>query len=71
MQKKDRTTDDATTTFVGLVDEIRELAQAITEAADNHFDSDPDEIDWGWVGDATWTRDRLAEIVARIRGEQE
>lgn len=58
-------------TFVRVVDEIRELAEAITEAADGHFDADLGQVDAAWVGDVTWTRDRLAEIVARIRGEEE
>ncbi|MEZ4651960.1 MAG: hypothetical protein R3E97_24800 [Candidatus Eisenbacteria bacterium] len=58
-------------TFVRVVDEIRELAWKIMEAADGHFDADLDQVDAGWVDDVTGTRDRLAEIVARICGEEE
>lgn len=62
--------EEALGQFVGLVGEILEAAEAIRDAANDHFDLEPEQVHWGFVGDATWTRDQLKHVLAVIRGEE-
>ncbi len=56
--------------FVATVGEIRRLLETLSEAADEHFGLTPEEIHWGHVGDATWTRDQLKHVLAVLHGEE-
>ena len=62
--------DEALGRFMGLVTEIREIVESIEATAHDHFDVTPEEVHWGHVGDATWTRDQLRHVLAVIRGEE-
>ena len=62
--------EEALAQFAAAVAEIQELLEGIREAADGDFDADPDTLDWGWVGNATWTRDQLKHVLAVIHGEE-
>lgn len=66
-----RSNEKATAAFAARVAEILALTEEIQNAAEAHFDCTPDEIHWGHVGDATWTRNELQNVLARIRGEGE
>jgi hypothetical protein len=70
MKNDDGINEQATARFAGLVAEIIEMAEAIRDAASEHFDLTPEEIHWGHVGDCTWTRDQLKHVLAVIRGEE-
>ncbi len=67
--KKTQTTEKALDAFLARIAEIRDALAAIEEAADDHFDVAPDEVDWSHVGDLTRTALALNEILAIIRGE--
>ena len=63
------TTPRAIDRFVGIVGEIGATLDAIRNAADDHFDVDPDNVNWANVGDVQRTLDALKEVLAVIRGE--
>ena len=55
--------------FLATVGEIRATLGQISEAADDHFDVDPEAVTWATVGDAKRTLTGLQEILAIIRNE--
>lgn len=61
--------NEALDRFMNTVCEIRTTLDATREAADDHFNLTPGEINWGHVGDAAPTLEGLKEILATIRGE--
>lgn len=63
------TTPKAIDRFVGIVGEIGTTLDAISEANDDHYDLDPENITWANVGDVQRTLDALKEVLAVIRGE--
>ena len=62
--------ENAQDKFMNLVIEIQSLLAEVRDAADGHFFTGPEEVHWGHVGDATWTRDQLKHVLAVIRGEE-
>jgi hypothetical protein len=63
--------DEAVAKFRSLVNEICKMTDAISDAAEGHFDIDFNEVHWGHVGDAEETRNALKAILDRVRGEGE
>jgi hypothetical protein len=57
--------------FIGNVTAISELAEALVEIVDDHFDVDPEAVTWGNVGDSQKTLADLQSILDRIRGQGE
>jgi hypothetical protein len=55
--------------FMATVREIQATLAAISEAADDHFDVEPEAVTWANVGDAKRTLTGLNEVLAIIRGE--
>jgi hypothetical protein len=68
--KTERTKETATDAFVARVNEIRELLGVIVEATENHFEVDPENVNWGHVGDAAHIASELRDLVAFIRNEE-
>ena len=71
MHKTTRTSENATERFVATIGEINAALEALRTATADHFDLDPDEINWGHVGDARRVLAGLNEILAISRGENE
>ena len=56
--------------YIELVGEILELASTIRSTVGDRVRPTPCEVHWGHVGDAEWTRNQLAHVLAVIRGEE-
>jgi hypothetical protein len=63
--------EKALAAFMGTVVEARERLVGLTAYMDDHMGYDPEGIDWGHVGDATYFLTELAELTDRAfkRGE--
>ena len=59
-----RATDNskAIDSFLAAKAEIDSMLARLAALSDDHFDTHPDEIDWGHVGTVNLYRDRLREI---------
>jgi hypothetical protein len=57
--------------FTGVVAETQEKLAELSTYFDDHMEYDPDEINWGHVGSATYFLTELTELVNRAyrRGE--
>jgi len=64
------TEETALDRFMTNVFEIRDSLEIIQAAADEHFDTNPDKVNWGDVGTAAHINKQLQDIVAIIRGEE-
>ena len=62
---------DALNRFMDIVTEIKAVLAGIDEAAEEHFDVVPEQVNWANVGDAQRTLDGLTEILKTIRGENQ
>ena len=58
---------DALQSFIGRKTEIDELLDALKTLSDAHFHIDPDQVNWGHVGDQNYWIAQLQEI-ARFAG---
>ena len=54
-------TTDATTAYVQKIGKLIGLLEALQTAAENHFDTNPDDINWGHVGSLNAVVDRVQE----------
>jgi len=70
MKKTERTKEKAVDAFVDRVHEIRELLDIIRAAADEHFEVDPENVNWGHVGNVAHIASELRDVVAFIRNEE-
>ena len=61
---KRRTADNsaALDAFVAAKTEIDAMLQRLTALSADHFETHPDEVNWGRVGTLNYYRDRLREI---------
>jgi len=64
-----RTNDRALSEFVKTVGEIDAVLQDLRNANDDHYDTAPEDVHWGHVGDVKATLADLRQILSRIRGE--
>jgi len=63
MKSTVKTSDQAIDQFIGVLSECQEIVHDLQKALDNHFDVDPDNLNWSHVGDAQ----RLLEDLKAIR----
>ena len=61
----------AITAFLGKKAEIDAMLERLTALSDDHFDTHPDEINWGHVGTLNHYRAKLREITDSAFGEGE
>jgi len=68
-----RATDNATAldAFLAAKFEIDAMLERLAALSANHFDTHPDEIDWGDVGTLNHYRAKLREITDSAFGEGE
>ena len=68
-----RATDNSTAldAFLAAKFEIDAMLERLTALSANHFDTHPDEIDWGDVGTLNHYRAKLREITDSAFGEGE
>ena len=68
-----RATDNATAldAFLAAKFEIDAMLERLTTLSADHFDTHPDEIDWGDVGTLNHYRAKLREITDSAFGEGE
>jgi len=59
---KSRNTATALDAFIAKKAEIDTMLERIKVLSDDHFDTSPDEINWGHVGSLSHYRDKLREI---------
>ena len=59
--------EEATATFAANCEEIRRLADALVESAEDHFCITPEKVDWVSVGDTARILSDLREILAYAR----
>lgn len=52
--------------FVANVSASSGLLQSLTQYIDNHMEVDPDEVNWGHVGDSASLRNTLEELVQKF-----
>ncbi|CDM23054.1 hypothetical protein BN940_02891 [Castellaniella defragrans 65Phen] len=55
--------------FVALVGEIQARITRLQGALDNHFDLNPEDINWGHVGDLTQHLEVLTNLTDRVFNE--
>jgi hypothetical protein len=69
MARTIRTTNDkALEAFIAVKAEIDRLLANLAALSADHFHASPDEVNWGHVGTANHTRDRLQEIASFANG---
>ena len=68
-----RATDNsnALDAFLAAKFEIDVMLERLAALSEDHFDTNPDEIDWGHVGTLNHYRDRLREITDSAFNEGE
>ena len=64
--KAHRNHEEALDRFIGNVCRIREIADAIRKAADDHFNTAPEDIHWGHVGTTSHYIELLEEVLADV-----
>jgi hypothetical protein len=72
MPKTTKTTtnaEKAMAEFMATVEEIRQVAWKLHEAADDHLGVDPEKVNWAHVGDAKRILGQLRETLAIARNE--
>lgn len=62
--------EKATKVFLLHCAEIQRKIIILHGFLDNHFDADPDSVDWGDVGSAAHVSQRLSEILSFLGAEQ-
>ena len=55
--------------FISTCGDITSLAYQIQEHAGNHFDTDPDCVNWSDVGNAKHVKEMLQEVLDFIEGK--
>ena len=61
-EKARRNKEAALNAFIGKKAEIDAMLARLQALSDDHFETDPDEINWGHVGTLSHYRDKLREI---------
>ena len=56
--------ETASAAFATRKAEIDALIACLTEASENHFNADPETLNWGHVGNLETIAARLAEVAA-------
>jgi len=56
------TNETALSAYVAALAEIRETLVLLTDHADDHLGTAPDDVNWGHVGSANYVKDHLNEI---------
>ncbi len=57
-----RPNDEALSAFVSKLAEINEVLTTLQQAADDHFGTDPERVNWAHVGDLGWILEQLEEV---------
>ena len=65
----ERKREEALDAFIAKIAEVQQALAEIQEAADGHFDTNPDEVTWAHVGNVEHTLAQLKDALAFIRGE--
>ena len=60
--KPQRNKETALVAFIARKAEIDEMLARLTRLSDEHFNLEPDEVNWGHVGAISYTRNKLREI---------
>jgi hypothetical protein len=66
-----RENDVAVAAFIGHIAKARDYVETIQQALDDHFDTLPEKVDWGNVGDAAHVADLLRQAAQFITGDDE
>lgn len=65
-ERKDKQHEEALAAFMAAKLEIDELLVRLQTASDDHFDADPDRLNWGDVGSITQLRATLRELCDQV-----
>ncbi|GAB4390354.1 hypothetical protein [Albidovulum sp.] len=68
-EKARRNQEAALAAFVARKAEIDAILARLQSLSDGHFNTSPDEVNWGHVGSLAHIAERLAEITAFAFGE--
>ena len=60
--KAQRNKETALAAFMAKKAEIDEMLARLTALSDDHFNAQPDDINWGYVGTLSHYRDKLRDI---------
>jgi hypothetical protein len=63
------TNEKALDEFMKTIQDIRGFSSLIRKKADNHFDTNPDRVNWSHVGDARHVKEMLQEVLNFIEGK--
>lgn len=61
---------NALTAFTARLTKINEALAFIQAQADDHFEVNPDELNWGNVGDLARIEDLLNQVVTQLKGTE-
>ena len=62
MTRRDTDNSKAVDAFIAAKLEIDTMLERLKALSDDHFEANPDEINWGHVGTLSHYRDKLREI---------
>ena len=62
MTRRDTDNSKAVDAFIAAKLEIDSMLERLKALSDDHFETSPDEINWGHVGTLSHYRDKLREI---------
>jgi hypothetical protein len=71
MTAKTRNNDKALASFMARKAEIDAMLERLQGLSDEHFDTNPEEINWGDVGTLADMANKLREITDSVFGEGE
>ncbi|MFP5456988.1 MAG: hypothetical protein ACLGHK_16030 [Alphaproteobacteria bacterium] len=71
MTRRATSSEKALDAFIAAKTEIDAMLQRLAALSADHFETSPDEINWGHVGTLNHYRDRLREITDRAFKEGE
>lgn len=64
------TNEKALDDFIATVADIDDKLTILKAHADNHFDTDPDQVTWADVGDVKHIRELLEEVLDFVEGKE-
>lgn len=70
MKNEEKHQRDPQEDFIGTVGEINDLLAKLQQRANNHFNTDPETIDWADVGSLNYVKSQLQQLLRFVEGAE-